>query len=241
MKKIIVSILLTFVFISGVKAYTNGDYSINIPEGYEQTTINTGDYEVDSNETFIDEEGYTINITTISFTKGSDEYFTEKDLNDLAEKGCNIKEDQRDLMTTNIKEMYGDQLSDEEIEKYVNSYICMGVEKKEIIKSTRNNYRSYHFIFIYGSPEFRTYTNAYIYISNNKVYTLSLTADSLEELDQDKLKNVVDSFTIYNYKEGGKTIRFYEKFEFRIMILSIGIIIVTIIIINRSKNNKKMQ
>ena len=149
MKKLLIALFVTFIFIGTVKAYSNNEYTIDIPEGYKATNLDTGDYDIDSNETFMNDDGNAINITVVSFTKGSSDYFTEDMLNEIADSGCNIKEDQKELIIKNLKDMYGDDINEKEIEKYANSYICMGVKKKEIIKSTKNNYRSYHIIFCF--------------------------------------------------------------------------------------------
>ena len=63
----------------------------------------------------------------------------------------------------------------------------------------------------------------------------------MEELESDSVKNIINSFTIKNYKEGGTTINPYKGAITRILMISVVGALAAVMVKIRNKNNKKMQ
>lgn len=241
MKKVICSFLL-FIFIlnlvGNVNAYSTSQYSIDIPSTYTKVTEGS----------FTKENGNNINIQVVPFSGSSSNAFTEEELNQLTKNINSEIDNLKTEMKKTIKERYGKYLSDSEINEYVKSFKCDSIDKKEIIKATKNNYKCYHIIARCSVGDYKYYVEQYSFISNNNVYVLTASVGEKGDLQSSEVKNIINSFTISNYKNP-------EKSSFFSLDVSPKIIATTIVAIigvaikyfvgkakeNESVNNKEID
>lgn len=194
--KIVSIILMVFVlFAHSVSAFSNDYYSIDIPTSYAQESENS----------FTDEYGRNINVQIVSFSgRGKGSPYTEEGLNKLADNYANEIESLKDeakkmLIEKNTK--YGANLSEEEINEYVDSIEFLGVEKKEITTFSRNNYECFHLIVKVSMGGIITYSNQYSVASGNNIYTLTFSSDNLSDFNTYEITKAIDSFTIKNFQQ----------------------------------------
>ena len=234
MKKISISIILFIVIIINcgynILAYSTSEYSIDIPTNYKQVSENS----------FTDENGKNINIQIVPFGSSSwDNPYSEKHLDELV-KGFYTEIDKyREEVKNTLREKnkkYNAGLTEEEIDKYAKSFRVDSVEKKEVITFSKNNYKGFHIVAKYVMGKISTYADQYTVGSGKKIYTLTISCSSLEEINSNK--KIVDSFTINNFQRlEGKE----EKITDKVLTTIITALIVGGIgaIIGKFNSNKK--
>ena len=236
MKKIFLNCLL-FIFIislmENVNAYSTSQYSINIPSTYRKATEGS----------FTKENGNNVNVQVVSFTGSSSNAFTEEGLNKLTNNINSEIDNVRIEMKKTIKERYGEYLSDSEIDEYVKSFKCESIDKKEITTATKNNYKCYHIIASYSAGDYKYYAEQYSFISNNNVYTLTASVGEKSDLQSSEVRNIINSFTISNYKNPEQSSFFSDKLLGKMIAAGIVALICggIKVISDRNKRNKIEQ
>ena len=236
MKKIICSFLL-FIFIfnivGSVNAYSTSQYSIDIPYTYRKATEGS----------FTKENGNNVNVQVVPFSGSSSNAFTEEGLNRLTKNINSEIDNVRTEMKKTIKERYGEYLSDNEIDEYVKSFKCDSIDKKEITTATKNNYKCYHIIASYSAGDYKYYAEQYSFISNNNVYTLTASVGEKSDLQSLEVRNIINSFTISNYKDPEKSSFFSDKLLSKMIAAGIVALICGGIkaISDKNKRNKEEQ
>lgn len=236
MKKIFcVFLLFIFIFslVGNVNAYSTSNYSIDIPSTYRKATEGS----------FTKENGNNVNVQVVPFTGSSSNSFTEEGLNQLTKNINSEIDNVRTEMKKTIKERYGEYLSDSEIDEYVKSFKCESIDKKEITTATKNNYKCYHIIASYSAGDYKYYAEQYSFISNNNVYTLTASVGEKSDLQSTEVKNIINSFTITNYKDPEQSSFFSNKLLSKIIATGIVALICGGIkaISDRNKRNKIEQ
>ena len=204
MKKIFCGFLLfivIFSLIGNVNAYSTSQYSIDIPSTYRKATEGS----------FTKENGNNVNVQVVPFSGSSSNVFTEEGLNKLTNNINSEIDNVRTEMKKTIKERYGEYLSDSEIDEYVKSFKCESIDKKEITTATKNNYKCYHIIASYSAGDYKYYAEQYSFISNNNVYTLTASVGEKSDLQSAEVRNIINSFTISNYKNPEQSSFFSDK------------------------------
>jgi len=196
MKKISISIILFMVIIINcgynILAYSTSEYSIDIPTNYKQVSENS----------FTDENGKNINIQIVPFGSSSwDDPYSEKHLDELVNGFYTEIDNYREEFKNTLREKnkkYNAGLTEEEIEEYAKSFKVDSIEKKEVITFSKNNYKGFHIVAKYVMGEISTYADQYTVESGKKIYTLTISCSSLDEINSNK--KIVDSFTINNFQ-----------------------------------------
>lgn len=204
MKKIFCSFLFfIFIFnlIGSVNAYSTNQYSIDIPSAYRKATEGS----------FTKDNGNNVNVQVVPFTGSSSDAFTEEGLNKLTKNINSEIDNVRTEMKKTIKERYGEYLSDSEIDEYVKSFKCESIDKKEITTATSNNYKCYHIIASYSAGDYKYYAEQFTFVSNNNIYTLTASVGEKSDLQSSEVRNIINSFTISNYKDPEKSSFFSDK------------------------------
>lgn len=236
MKKIFCGFLLfIFIFslIGNVNAYSTSQYSIDIPSTYRKATEGS----------FTKENGNNVNVQVVPFSGSSSNVFTEEGLNKLTNNINSEIDNVRTEMKKTIKERYGEYLSDSEIDEYVKSFKCESIDKKEITTATKNNYKCYHIIASYSAGDYKYYAEQYSFISNNNVYTLTASVGEKSDLQSAEVRNIINSFTISNYKNPEQSSFFSDKLLSKIIATGIVALICGGIkaISDKNKRNKIKQ
>lgn len=236
MKKIFCGFLLfivIFSLIGNVNAYSTSQYSIDIPSTYRKATEGS----------FTKENGNNVNVQVVPFSGSSSNVFTEEGLNKLTNNINSGIDNVRTEMKKTIKERYGEYLSDSEIDEYVKSFKCESIDKKEITTATKNNYKCYHIIASYSAGDYKYYAEHYSFISNNNVYTLTASVGEKSDLQSAEVRNIINSFTISNYKNPEQSLFFSDKLLSKIIATGIVTLICGGIKVNsdRNKRNKIKQ
>lgn len=236
MKKIFCGFLLfIFIFslIVNVNAYSTSQYSIDIPSTYRKATEGS----------FTKENGNNVNVQVVPFSGSSSNVFTEEGLNKLTNNINSEIDNVRTEMKKTIKERYGEYLSDSEIDEYVKSFKCESIDKKEITTATKNNYKCYHIIASYSAGDYKYYAEQYSFISNNNVYTLTASVGEKSDLQSAEVRNIINSFTISNYKNPEQSSFFSDKLLSKIIATGIVALICGGIkaISDKNKRNKIKQ
>lgn len=238
MKKIsVVIVLMISIIILGNAncwAYSTSDFSINIPAGYND----------DGENSFTNSNGENINIMIVPYkgdTKG--ELYTEEHLEDILKGVYSEVDSQRDTLKEELRKKninYGAGLTEEEIEQLANSFKIESIVKKEVTTFSKNNYKGFHTITKYSMGDAYYYTDQYMVLSRNNIYTLTITGATLTEVNSSKNKAVVDSFTISNFQEeksssGKLSDKVLTSFFSTLILCGIGGIIGAV---QKKKNNK---
>ncbi len=236
MKKIFcVFLLFIFIFslVGNVNAYSTSQYSIDIPSTYRKATEGS----------FTKENGNNVNVQVVPFTGSSSNAFTEEGLNKLTNNINSEIDNVRTEMKKTIKERYGEYLSDSEIDEYVKSFKCESIDKKEITTATKNNYKCYHIIASYSAGDYKYYAEQYSFISNNNVYTLTASVGEKSDLQSAEVRNIINSFTISNYKNPEQSSFFSDKLLSKMIAAGIVALICggIKVISDRNKRNKIEQ
>lgn len=196
MKKISISIILFMVIIINcgynILAYSTSEYSIDIPTNYKQVSENS----------FTDENGKNINIQIVPFGNSSwDDPYSEKHLDELVNGFYTEIDNYREEFKNTLREKnkkYNARLTEEEIEEYAKSFKVDSIEKKEVITFSKNNYKGFHIVAKCVMGELSTYADQYTVGSGKKIYTLTISCSSLDEINSNK--KIVDSFTINSFQ-----------------------------------------
>ncbi|MBR1653776.1 MAG: zinc ribbon domain-containing protein [Clostridia bacterium] len=196
MKKFFTIFLLLFLILFFYQsfAYSTSNYSIDIPSDYNKI----------SNKYFVDEKGQAIQIQIEpnEFSSSKDPY-TEEGLNKFVRELEIQLENNRDELKKQLykeKDMYGFNMTEEQISEYVDSFKLESIERKEITTCTKNDYKCFHILVKCSMGDTYYYVDEYIIMSADEVYTLSISCFDINDLYSKKIKNVVKSFTIKNYK-----------------------------------------
>ena len=204
MKKCI-SILVLLLFMLGiatsVNAYSTSEFEIDIPDSFEQVSLNL----------YADENGRCINIVSKPFeTKGVDPY--NQEFLDMMVYGIyNNFDAEKEEIKNEMGSTYESVVPDEELNEYVNSLKCNSIDVKEITRCTKNNYKCFHILAQYSMADYSYYCDQYIVISGNKMYVLTLSSQNKDDFNSEDFKKVLDSFTINNYKEPQSLLNNYEE------------------------------
>ena len=194
-KVLIFSILFLFIFSNFVFSFSSDKYSIDIPDGYQENKENS----------FTNEEGKNINvgITKSNQTVYDADIYTEENLEEIFNK----IEDQLEYAKKELKKQLNQQnkseglnLTEKQIDDYVETFKIEKVVKKEVTTFSKNNYKCFHIIIKYSMGESSYYTDTYQVQSGNEIYTLAINEPNLEDINTDTHKKVVNSFTIKNFK-----------------------------------------
>lgn len=226
-------ICIFFVIPYSVNAYSTSNYSIDIPSTYRKATEGS----------FTKENGNNVNVQVVPFTGSSSNAFTEEGLNSLIKNINSEIDNVRTEMKKTIKERYGEYLSDSEIDEYVKSFKFESIDKKEITTATKNNYKCYHIIASYSAGDYKNYAEQYSFISNNNIYTLTAGVGEKSDLQSSEVRNIINSFTISNYKDPEKSSFFSDKLLSKMIAAGIVALICGGIktISDRNKRNKNEQ
>lgn len=248
MKKCI-SILVLLLFMLGiatsVNAYSTSEFEIDIPDSFEQVELNK----------YADENGRGFNIVSKPFeVKGIDPY-NQATLDMIVDTLYNNLDAVKRNIKTEMESTYGSELSDEEINEYVNSFKCNSIDVKEITKCTKNNYKCFHILAQYSMADYSYYCDQYTVISRDRMYVLTLSSQEKDDFNSADLKKVLDSFTINNYKEPQSLLNNYEEPQSSFynyeepqssLSLTIGLVIIAGIVVvlvlaavSRDKNNEE--
>ena len=216
-KKIFSFLIFIFIFslVGSVNAYSTNKYSIDIPSTYREATEGS----------FTKENGDNVNVQVVPFSGSSVNAFTEEGLNSLTKNINSEMDNYRTEMKEIIKEMYGEYLSDSEINEYVKSFKCDSIDMKEITTATKNNYKCYHIIASYSVGDYKFYVEQYSFISNKNIYTLTASVGEKSDLQSLETKNIINSFTIANYKDPEKSSFFSSDVWSKIIVTTIVAII----------------
>ncbi len=191
------SILISIVFVlllslcNYANAYSTSQYSIDIPSTWTTTVENV----------FSKSNGDSVNVQITSFTGNANNPYTEEMLDQLVNEIYNNVDNYKDEMKEQLKQTYGSYMTDSEIDKYVDSFKCNSVDLKEITTCTKNNYKCFHIISNYTMSDYSYYSEQYSITSGNNVYTLTLSSSDKSGLETSEMRDIVNSFTINNYKE----------------------------------------
>ena len=247
MKKCI-SILVLLLFMLGiatsVNAYSTSEFEIDIPDSFEQVELNV----------YADENGRGFNIVSEPFETKIDPY-NQATLDMIVDTLYNNLNAAKENTKTEMESTYGSELSDEEINEYVNSFKCNSIDVKEITKCTKNNYKCFHILAQYSMDDYYYYCDQYIVVSGNKMYTLTLSSQDKDDFNSEDFKKVLDSFTINNYKEPQSLLNNYEEPQSSFynyeepqsslsltigLVIIAGIVVVLVLaVVSRDKNNEE--
>ena len=188
-----IMVLIVFGFCETL-AYSTSDYSIDIPSSYKKA----------DGASFTSEDGTSIKIEELPFSGSSKGAFSEEFLDGIVKGLYSGVESTKEEMKKNIKEAYGDYLTDSQINEYVKSFKCDSIDKKEVTVATKNQYKCHHVIASFSTVNYSYFIEQYAFISNNKAYTLIIGASEKNKFQSDEVKNIINSFTITNYKDPEK-------------------------------------
>lgn len=191
------TILISIVFIlilslcNFTNAYSTSQYSIDIPSTWTKTAENV----------FSKSNGDGVNVQITPFTGNAGNPYTQEMLDKLVNEIYNNIDDYREEMKASLKQTYGLYMTDSEINKYVQSFKCNSIDLKEITTCSKNNYKCFHIISNFTMTNYSYYAEQYSIASGNNVFTLTLSSSNKSGLGTSEMKDIVNSFTINNYKE----------------------------------------
>lgn len=144
------------------------------------------------------------------------------------------------ITTVPYNEKDGDPYNQRSIDKMVNELKeemnLQDVFIKEITRCTKNNHKCAHIQSSYPISNMVYYIDQYAIVSGNKIYTLTLSALNKEDLNSGDLKNVLDSFTIKNYKEPKSTMS--PTLICAIIGAGVGVVLAIVSVIKKKKENQ---
>ena len=195
-KILLVFYTILFLFLQyNIYAYSTDYYSIDIPTSYTKVSENS----------FTDKNGYNINIQIVPFNDSVDQSsYTEERLNSLVNGLKNEIDNYREEFKLALQEknqQYNSGLTETQINEYAKSVKVNFIDKKEIINFTKNNYKCFHIIANYSISDYNYYVEQYTLFSGNNVFTLSISSEDLDYFNRQDIKNIVNSFTIKNFKD----------------------------------------
>lgn len=239
MKKLFVSIISVMIFLIFIQsicyAYSTSNYSINIPYGYKQTSI----------DTFANTNGNGISITMEAINSENYTFhYDNKTLNDFANSIENNLDDYKEELKKAFMQAYNpNTISYIEYERRVNvilNSIKINIPSKEITTFTKNDYKCFC-IEYYMTADTITpvYGRQYVVLDKSNAYIVTMTGSTRQSLYTSEVESMLDSFTINNYRPIDDS-----SFESIFVMLAV-IIIITLIIFfavikpKRQKNNEK--
>ena len=196
----IITILIIFLFPIISLAYSNNNYSIEIPIDFHQFIENQ----------FYDDEGNCITIQTTELKSANEFQYTEKFLNTLIDSMFNSLDDYKIQIKEKLIKQYEDGLAGQnitraEIEEIVNPIVeSMKYEDclvKELSTFTKNSYPCFHYISNISSNGENAYTELFQFVSGKTLYTISISSKDKEFFNKEEIKNAINSFTLNNYEE----------------------------------------
>ena len=231
MRKIVCSLLiivLTTCIMSVTNAYSSTEFKIDVPSTYTEETENN----------FKNEDGTTISIKKTEENSLAEINYTEEELKFITDRIEKSFDEYKEKIKAEIKEKQGDSVSDEKIEEVLKD-IKWNIEKKEIIDITKNNYKCFHIVSNISTGETSYYTDQYSIASGNTFYTITISVTEKEELESQEIKNILDSFTIINYKaHKGKQSTSHNKMSSIVIVIVVMIIGAILGAINRKRMGK---
>lgn len=225
----ILLVLLSLSFSTISNAYSTSQYSIDIPSTFDEITEGS----------FTNSDGTNVNVQINEYKFNNEKIFTEKNLNTFADMLTKEMQTYMDEVKKQAKEQYGEYLTEEEIDKLLNSFKFENIESKEISTITKNNYKCFHLISVCSMSDYKYYVEQYTIYSTDKIFTLTAAASDKEFLNSEEVKSIINSFTITNYEEP------VEKSTINSGVIGgiLGAVVAAIMtpIITKSKNKKKEQ
>ena len=202
--KIILSIILFSLLLSNfVFAYESSKYSLDVADGF---------YEVASN-VFLNIEGESINIQ-ITNAKGEKIKYSNEELEKLAkELEENFEKSIREEFKNEMLKTY--DITIEEVEEILELIKVEGIEVKEITEFTKNKYKCFHILTKYMVKEEVMYADQYVMQSGDELYTITVTVRGKNNLENKSIKDMINSFTIKDFKKVDKT----KEFDFMPIII----------------------
>lgn len=187
-------IFIFFIIPYSVNAYSTTQYSIDIPSTYVQVSENS----------FTDEYGRNINVQIVPFSgSGKGSPYTEEGLNKLTDNLINgldkYKEDAKKLLIEK-NEKYETNLTDDQIDEYINSFKCISIEKKEITTFSKNEYKCFHIIAHFSMGGIDYYANQYTLVSGNSIFTLTASSGDINDFNNYEISKAINSFTIKDFE-----------------------------------------
>lgn len=197
MKKIsliVMFLVMSFALITCVGAYSTSKYSIDIPSTYIKTA--------EGAFSKLNGDNISISVTTID---GKMEYpYTEKNLNELAEELKKQINNNKDLVMSSVENKmyeYNTNVAEDDLKTILDSMNINDIDIKEITTISKNNYKCFRIRANCQVIGYTAYIDQYYVFSRNDLYIITNTMSSKEELDSQEIKDILNSFTISNYKE----------------------------------------
>ena len=197
MKKIsliVMFLVMSFALITCVGAYSTSKYSIDIPSTYIKTA--------EGAFSKLNGDNISISVTTID---GKMEYpYTEKNLNELAEELKKQINNNKDLVMSSVENKmyeYNTNVAEDDLKTIVDSMNINDIEIKEITTMSKNNYKCFRIRANCQVIGYTAYIDQYYVFSRNDLYIITNTMGSKEDLESQEIKDILNSFTISNYKE----------------------------------------
>ena len=195
MKKTVICLLIAVFIICGVSqvfAVSTDEYSIDLPAEYVKGAENS----------YTKADGTNVDIQIEPFSGSSKGAFSNEFLDEFEKTvGEQVVIGIKDEVRAEVKKQYGSSMTDEMIEQYLNKIKFDGVEKREITTATKNNYKCAHVLSKYTIVDAPYYTDQYLFISNNKAYTLTAAIYKQSDIESQEIKDIINSFTLANYKD----------------------------------------
>ena len=247
MKKVASIVLLILVLFSTTisLAYSGDSYDIEVPTSFASAL---NDY---MENYWGDGNGNSVSIQ-ISQIKNANEFqYSEEFLKALTDEVLNNidsykKEIKEELIAQYETALQGLDISREEIEEVVNPIVdSMKYNDflvKEVTTFTKNNYPCLHYISSLSAGEENMYSEIYQLVSDKTAYTITISSNDAKFFDKQEIKDMVNSFTIKNYKpyafDNSKT----SKLDYKAYI-GIGCVVVAAIVsaISKAAQKKKIN
>lgn len=194
-KKILFSIGFLMILICSceVKAYSNKNFSIDIPSSYTKST--NGEFTASNEEHFID-----IYIEDIESLYNNVKY-DKRNLDILMNY---LSENAEELLQTELKKVlnayYGNFLTGYQINQFAKK--CeYNVINGEITKISKNNYKCFHITSSMYILNQNFYIEQFAIISGTQQYVITIISISPNVLEESQIKSIINSFTIKNFKD----------------------------------------
>ena len=204
-KKTAFFILMILIFSVTISlAYSGDKYEIQVPESFSSELNNYLE------NFWGDKDGNSINIQ-ISELKNANEFqYSEDFLKALTDEVTNnidkYRAEVKEQMIAEYEKSFSElNIPREEIEKMVNPIVEKMEYKdflvKEVSTFTKNNYPCLHYISNLSIGDESLYTETYQVVSDKTAYTLTITSHDSNFFEKQEVKDMINSFTIKDYKE----------------------------------------
>ena len=241
MKKLIISLVIVLLIIPTfalAAQYSNDDYSIEVPDSFEQVLENS----------FSDEEGNNINIQINYYDSSEIVEYTEDFLNSILEEIKNNIEGYRAEIKNQMLEQYGESIPETVIDELVESLKYNDFLVKEITTFGADNYQCLHYISDVSMGDVNQYAETYQTYVDGTIYTVTISSADSTFFDREDIKSSVASFKIGNYEEflrkqeaEAKTV---DTIATIVVIAAVAIVIAVIVVIvvaAKKASKKKSQ